>query len=380
MFDRYSRIDEREKNERKTSDNLFVQESDDRQFRQDNRETDSFDKMDFLKQNHIYKISKDEQMGRFDEHEPIPVKDDTTNGHENSVKSSEKSNPDSLNLFHSSPPIYHRDTESRAHEPARPKTKTQSKNGGTFGLWNELQDTVPVETRQKSNSFNLRYSRRLLNTAPNQGTSVLRSKAKKEIQRDSSWSHSHTPVQDALFAREEQLFRIIWPSIKKFMSANNAGREKSRSFSMLLYGRRMSLLSTKLAKSYTRSSFVTLHKPDSIRSFLGVDNKFGFPRQSHTPSHFAHFDLLELLQVKNNVLVNGELSISALKDMHKALSYHDSKQENPQNTHVFDYAIIGSDFLEILLDSDVVSFEGLLSGLFQIVAECFFVFPSKYIK
>lgn len=181
---------------------------------------------------------------------------------------------------------------------------------------------------------------------------IARSQRSKNVRgRQSQWASSKGKDQARLVGEEGDAFASWWPTLQREMAGFAAAdRTDSASvaaadWSVAVYGRGMTLLSTKIARAFPASTVVSV-KPEA-----------------HEVS--PHLELLELLGVRNNLVCRARLTPARVASLRSA-------------DDAFRYQILGADVFEHLLaHADAPEeFERNLGNIFSLASTTFVELPT----
>jgi hypothetical protein len=161
--------------------------------------------------------------------------------------------------------------------------------------------------------------------------------------RDKKWSGEKIKGQLHMIQHEEKGYERWWPLFESDEVADSTRRSKA-SWSILINGENLGLLSTKLALAFPKATVVSI--------------------KDDTNDLEAHLNLLKLLNVNNNILCNGRTRMATEK-----------KHADEQTTR---YGILGMDAFQVFFRNahKIDEFESLFGSLLHQSATTFMELPD----
>ena len=153
---------------------------------------------------------------------------------------------------------------------------------------------------------------------------------------------------------EETGYTRWWPLFKSNEIAQPKSTTNAASaWSLLVHGRGLGLLSTKIAMRHRRATVVTM-------KYQGDDRN-------------AHLSLTSLLGIQNNLLCETLVTSTVASSIESKMKSHGTHREQP-----FRYSVISLDIFEGLITTaqDLSSFEKSLGGLLSIASSSFVELPD----
>ena len=167
--------------------------------------------------------------------------------------------------------------------------------------------------------------------------------------RQNNWASKKLQGQLNMVVHENDGFERWWPLFRSNEIESSKGKRRRRvTWSIVVHGENLGLLSTKLALMYPKSTIVSV--------------------KDDTNDMNAHLQLLELLGIHNNILCNQRT---------KSIASADSENKGSHNI-IARYGILGMDIFQSIMQyaNHLDKFEKMLGSLISVAATTFMELPN----